>query len=281
MVRFMLLILTGVLCASAADKSPGEIYYLEEFNRAFNLIRQADALEAEAPTTALEKYLQARQGLQRLRKQAPQWNSEIIQYRLNYIERHVGPLLATMKLPPLQDNPAVQMKAKDAKIARLTAELVGVRETLQRQETDYRAKLREALAAQPARLNPETLEKAQKQTLHLQEELLYLKTNYQKGSHRLDELTKDLAAAKAENTQLRSQLQAFAPGGSRQTLRLANDLLHKRVAELSQQSPSGGQQDALRRQIADLQKKLHLEQLRSRRLAEENKKLRQLINTPR
>jgi len=277
----MPLYLAGLLHVVAADNSPGEIYYLEEFNRAFNLIRQADALEAEAPTNALEKYLQARQGLQRLKKNAPEWNAEIIKYRLDYIERHIGPLLATMKLPPLRDNPAVQLKEKDSKIARLTAELVGAREAMQKQEAEYRAKLREALAAQPARLNPETLEEVQKQSLHLQEELLFLKTNYQKGSRRLEELTRELETAKAENIRLRSQLQAFTPGGSRQTLRLENDLLHKRVAELSRQTPSGGQQDALRKQIVELQKQLHTEQLRTRSLAAENQKLRQLLNTPR
>ena len=122
---------TGPLVAlpmARAQQSPDDQYIA-----IYNLMQQADTLKATSqPRQALAGYTQALAGLQKFQKIFPDWNSEIVTYRLNYLTDKINGLAA--QLPPLPQNgppPATNAVPAGASAADLAAQLSALRAQVQ------------------------------------------------------------------------------------------------------------------------------------------------------
>ena len=157
----------------------------EQYVRIYNLIQQADALRAsgDAPS-ALPKYLEAQTSLAQIQRVNPTWSPKVVGYRLNYLAGKIAAIqeaAPAANLPPATGTPdkkaapAVAPGAgpNDAAAQQLT-ELQNAVKQLQTEKTVLEAKLKEALATQPATVDPRELAKAQEkvQALAKENELL-------------------------------------------------------------------------------------------------------------
>src|ERR1043166_5068458 len=58
----------------------------EDYLRIFNMIQQADSISAKGQSeTAQAKYREAQTALQNLHRTYPNWNAQMVAYRLNYL----------------------------------------------------------------------------------------------------------------------------------------------------------------------------------------------------
>lgn len=152
----------------------------DQFIRVYNLIQQADALQAIGQSqSAREVYMQANEALRALRKSSPAWNPSIVNYRSNYIAEKLGPMPATTAAPELPAaTPAPKPAATPAEeAANQIRELEESLKSLKADKEALDAKLREALSAQPATADPKELAKAEDRVKELQKENELLKAN--------------------------------------------------------------------------------------------------------
>jgi hypothetical protein len=153
MKRLVLFAVAWLVLNPAALRAEGPD---DQFIRVYNLIQQADALrEAGQTRAAQERYLEAQAALQKLQADYPQWNERIINYRKGYITEKLGPegaaaaaALGAAKTPPSAPKPAPD--EREQQIGALTQEIAQLRAESQ----TLQAKLREALSAQPAAVDP-------------------------------------------------------------------------------------------------------------------------------
>ncbi len=72
----------------------------DQYVRIYNLIQEADKLNGlDQPREALPKYLEAQTLLQRFQKGYPDWNSNVISFRLNYVAAKIGAMPASVPAP--------------------------------------------------------------------------------------------------------------------------------------------------------------------------------------
>jgi chromosome segregation ATPase len=248
----------------------------------YNLIQQADAkVEGGGTNEAYESFLKAQEDLRNLQRQYPTWNERVVNYRLRY----VGERLATLKTA-LQNGPAKTESTKDATGANTNApvslappgEVVSqfnsLNEQIQRlgaEKSLLEAKLREALTAQPAPVDPRQLHEAVERISSLQQtnKVLLTKLEEQEKERKnlvdkvvaeeaqraLNEanrqlLEQRLAASKAEKakSEIESQLKQLQEGPIKK-LEGENSALKQQVTELKSDTEKG-------RQVADLAGKL-------------------------
>src|SRR5436309_9198445 len=63
----------------------------DQYVQIYNLIQEADGMEAKAQSNqALAKYLEAQTALRRFQKGYPDWNSQVVKFRLGYLEDKVA-----------------------------------------------------------------------------------------------------------------------------------------------------------------------------------------------
>ena len=181
----LLLAVSFTVCAQSSE---------EQYVRIYNLIQQADALNGNGQfAQALPKYLEAQSALQRIQKFNPTWNPKVVSYRLSYIAERIeaGPGAASStpakKTSPPPTVPAAATTASTAKPEAQSqtaptagpnvAELQNTVARLQADKAILEAKLKEALATQPAAADPRELAKAQERIQSLLKENELLKTN--------------------------------------------------------------------------------------------------------
>jgi len=254
------LLVAGILSAQA--QSPEDQYV-----RIYNLIQQADALNGNGQfPQALPKYLEAQSALQRIQKVSPEWNPKVVNFRLNYIAEKIdaGPSIKTVApatkpapatVPPAPaatvDTPEAQAGTPLPSLA--TAELQNDVARLQVEKAILEAKLKEALATQPAAIDARELTKAQEkiQSLLKENELLKTSLKTEKGrpnttaeSREIEELKNALAEA---NRKLADQ---FARAN---TLLTERQELQKRLDSMETDNNDLAN---LRRSLADANRKL-------------------------
>ena len=229
----------------------------DQFVRIYNWIQQADALaESGRNDQARQKYLQAQAELKTLQTTHPDWNDSVVGFRLKYVAEKLAPLTQQDKQPahltPEQKSELSSPTAESAVLVQLlqeqTRQLTADKELLQ-------AKLREALTAQPAAVDPRELAKAQDKIKLLQKEVEVLRVNLEKAESRpdkpvdpvrLEETRQALAAAKQELAQqaesaraltlekdaLQQRLQSLISGAEIKSLREENQRLEWERDEL-------------------------------------------------
>lgn len=256
----------------------------DAFIRIYNLIQQADAnRETGQWSSARDAYTEAKSGLEVLRRNYPTWNERVVAYRIRYVTER----LETLKTKPeASEKPAtapataapVSSNAAPATALAPNGEVVAQFEQLnlqiQRLSSDkelLEAKLREALSAQPAPVDPREFQSAIERITALQttNKVLLASLEQQQTERRnlvdkvvadearaaLDEANKNLLEQKVAAGRIEKQKQEIEAklkdlqAGPLQTLQKENSTLKQQVTELKSDTERG-------KQVADLAAKL-------------------------
>ena len=242
----------------------------------YSLMQQADSLSgAGRANEALADFVEAQGELRKFQQANPDWNPKIVNFRLNYLAEKIAELTpqipATNPPPSVAATPAAPPPAPststappatgadfEARLKALQAQVQG----LQLDNATLEARLKEALAAQPAMVDPRELAQAREQIRSLMKENDLLKVSLARGqggavalpgldTNLLAQLRQALAeannklaqeAARAErltqeNQALQGRIQALlASPAATEALREENELLKKQMAELRAQA---------------------------------------------
>jgi tetratricopeptide (TPR) repeat protein len=250
MKRFVLsagLLLAVMLAQAQAQQDPDDQYVI-----IYSLMQQADAHENSGePQQALPQYVEAQAELQKFQKLFPDWYTNIVAFRLNYLAQKI--VEASAKVPAT--NVVVQTNAIPATQNDLEAQLSALHDqvqTLQADNTTLEAKLKEALASQPAMIDARELAKAQAQIESLMKENDLLRTSLAQGktngvAQSLEQVQQQLAEAMQklagqtaradklamENQSLQAKVQSLQTGANdAEALREENQVLKKQIADL-------------------------------------------------
>ena len=178
----------GILGASAQSTE-------DQYVRIYGLIQDGDRLVAEGRAgEALIRYRDALGYLQGLQRGNPGWNEKIVKFRLNYLSQRIEALQAKTTLPSptviegKAPGPVVPSTGTvgqtGAAISELERQVGALRDQVRQLEGDKTAlelKLKEALAVQPAAMDPRELAKAESRIQALQKENELLKVTLEQG----------------------------------------------------------------------------------------------------
>ena len=200
----ILLLTAGWLTARAQQSADSQ--YLKIYSN----LQQADGLaDAGDLRLALAEYTEAQMQLRAFQSTFPDWNPEIVTFRLKYLAGKIAGL--TAQLPPpvvvatntaINPVPVVAPAAADAELAALRGQI----EAVQSENATLLAKLKEALSAQPPPADAGALARAQEQVRALMKENDLLKAGAAAGNAGTGTDTNVSAALREENAQLKSQL---------------------------------------------------------------------------
>lgn len=224
---FVVLLSLGLGVMAASAQSPEEQYV-----RIYNLIQQADALRtAGQPDQALPKYLEANTALTQIQKVYPEWQAKVVSYRLSYLAEKIeaipGAKPVARQTPPLPPGAeasaavAATTEANNRVNNETQQQMVALQESVRRLESEKQileAKLKEALATQPASIDPRELTKAQDRVQALLKENELLKTGLEQEKTRpsnvtakeLDEARRTLAETNTRLVEQRAANQKLA-----------------------------------------------------------------------
>jgi tetratricopeptide (TPR) repeat protein len=174
---FALLFLAAGLSSARAQSADDQYVAL------YSLIQQADTLaDAGQPRPALTQYTEAQTELQKFKTVFPDWNPQIVTFRLKYLAEKIADL--TAELPPPTAAVETNLPPAESAAVKTDAELAALRSQLQALQSDNAtlvAKLKEALAARPAMVGVDELAKAQEQIRSLMKENDLLKASRKPG----------------------------------------------------------------------------------------------------
>jgi Tfp pilus assembly protein PilF len=251
----------------------------ETYVQIYSLIQQGDQLlNAGQPEAAALKFSQAEERLKEFKTANPSWNPKIISFRLRYVAERLQqaregrpPVAATARpaapprprpveppAPVSAPAPATTPvpAADDARA--LTAPLERQIRQLEAEKATLEAKLREALSAQPAAVDPRELSRAQEQIRILQKENEILKVSLSQEKER---------AAKAVDPAMVEQIRSALADSNRKLAEQADAILALRT-----------ENSALKTQI---EQNPQLARLRAQNsaLAQENQSLKTEVGT--
>jgi len=147
----------------------------DQYVRIYNQIQEADNLaNINQPSQALSKYLEAQTTLQRFQRANPDWNPNVVKFRMNYLATKISglsakALVAGFQAPPRSARPATNAPAPNE----VQNQLNDLREQIRQLQSDralLEAKLKESLSAQPAAIDPKELAKTQDQLKEMAKE---------------------------------------------------------------------------------------------------------------
>lgn len=287
-VAFWLCLGLARVCADSAD---------DAFIRIYNLIQQADAHRDTGQWSAAQAaYTEARSGLEALRRNYPAWNERVVAYRIRYVgerlealkarpEASEAPTAATTNAAPraTQGSPAATL----APNGEVVAQFEQLNLQIQRLAADKQlleAKLREALTAQPAPVDPREFQAAIERITALQttNKVLLASLEQQEAERRnlvdkvvadearaaLNEANKSLLEQKIAAGRIEQQRQEIETrlkelqAGPLQTLQKENSTLKQQVTELKSDTERGKQVAELSARLSQLQ--LDLDETRKR-----------------
>ena len=198
----------------------------------YNIIQQADNLaEGSQPKDALSVYLEAETKLENFQKLFPNWDTGIIAYRLSDLKKKIAALKAftapkkvEVVTGIIETNPAAAQAQAEA--SELSVQLQNAR--LENQ--NLQAKLKEALATQPAAVDASELAAAQQQLRELQKQNELLHAAQMQASVKRITVTNTNEISKL-NEQLAAAAKKYADEHSRaQMLIEENTALQKNLA---------------------------------------------------
>ena len=161
----MAVLLICLLPAAQAQQEADERYVT-----IYNLIQQGDSLtDSGQQRDALQAYVDAQARLQRFQKMYPAWDPGIVSYRLDDLDKKITRLnvaLVPKQIPP----PTATEGAAPAQPPSQAGELQSQLQSAQMDNETLQAKLKEALATQPAVIDSGELVAAQAQIRSLMKE---------------------------------------------------------------------------------------------------------------
>lgn len=263
MKRFLIIVALSLVVLGARAEGPDDQYV-----RIYNLIQEADKLNSnDQPSEALSKYLQAQTTLQRFQKGYPDWNNNVVNFRLNYMADKIAALSARVPAPAA---PAPKAAAKPGEPASASPaqpaapndwenQLNTLKDQvhqLQADKTVLESKLKEALSVQPATVDPRELAKAETKVQDLLKENDLLKVSLAQEQAKpiaapdtkaLDEAQQALAEA---NRKLAEQAKAA------DALALEKTTLQTKLDSLAATSASAADLEAAKQALAEANRKL-------------------------
>jgi chromosome segregation ATPase len=253
----------------------------------YNLIQQADTqVDSGNSSAAVTAYSKAQEDLKLLNRQYPSWNERVVNYRLRYVAERLATLkaagasaatpktnLATATSTPKTVQPGDASNAL-APAGEVIEQFNALNEQIQRLATEknlLEAKLREALSAQPAPVDPRQLQEAVERITSLQQtnKVLLLKLDEQEKERKnlvekvvieeaqraLNEANRQLleqrlaaSAMEKAKTETEAQLRQLQDGPLKK-LEGENSALKEQVTQLRADTEKG-------RQVAELAGKL-------------------------
>ncbi len=276
----------------------------DAFIRIYNLIQQADAhRETGQWSDAREAYTEAKAGLEVLQRNYPTWNERVVAYRIRY----VGERLKTLESAPAPAEKTPEKKPAASKApageshapalapnGEVVAQFEQLNLQIQRLAADKQlleAKLREALTAQPAPVDPREFQAAIERITALQttNKVLMASLERQQAERRnlvdkvvadearaaLDEANKSLLEQKVAAGRIEKQKQEIETrlkelqAGTLQNLQKENTTLKQQVGELKSDTERGKQVADLSARLSQLQLDLEDTKKRNSTLASE------------
>lgn len=256
---FVVLCSLGLGVMTAAAQSPEEQYV-----RIYNLIQQADALRSSGqPEQALPKYLEANTALTQIQRIYPEWQANVVKFRLRYLEEKIEaipgakPLVKATPPTPAGNQPPASAEIAAPASQASAQQMAALQDSVRRLEAEKQileAKLKEALATQPASIDPRELTKAQDRVQSLLKENELLKAGLDQEKSRpaagsakeleearrvLAETNTRLVEQRATNQQLTAEKKALqnqlgelvSSASVAAALRTENELLKKQLSE--------------------------------------------------
>lgn len=273
----------------------------DDFVEVYQLIQQTEAQrQAGRLEEARTGYEQARTMLQALKKSHPEWNERVIAYRLRYVDEKLAilPEAKTGAAPKPADKPAPPpAELPEGEVLTQFRNLHGEITLLRGEKQRLEAKLREALTAQPAPVDPREMQAAVERITRLQStnQVLTARIETQQAERRnlvdkvlmeeaqeaLQSANRQLAAQSEKSVELErlrnqaeAQLKRLQSDGMKQ-LQSENQSLKSQVTELSSETDRGAQVANLAERIARLQSGLEESQEQNKVLLADRKKLEQ------
>ena len=222
MLRFCVLAIvfaSFILPRSAAGQE-------DQYIHIYDLIQAGDNFRDTGKTVdASSRYTEAQAALQRFQKSYPDWNSNVVRFRLEYLASELA-TISTNARPASASTSGTNGTNRVGSTAANTDERVNALQAevrqLQIDRAMLEAKLKEAMSAQPAALDPREFNKAQEQIARLQKENELLKVNAEQQQTKtaptvdqkaFDELKQKLAETEhklAEQTELAKSFEKSA-----------------------------------------------------------------------
>jgi tetratricopeptide (TPR) repeat protein len=258
---FAIFLLAAGLSSARAQQDADDQYII-----IYSLLQSADTQAGAGHLQpALTQYTDVQNELLKFQKYYPDWNPKIVSFRLNYLAGKIAGLKAQMPAP-VAASPAAAVTNVHPAPASVPApepavvdDLRGQVQSLSAVNTTLQAKLKEALAAQPATIDPRELVKAQGKISELMKENELLKVSLSQGKTRTNivnvaaqtdalkraqaaladankKLSEQIARADKlaqDNQSLSARLQVLlASPGALDAVREENALLKKQIAGL-------------------------------------------------
>jgi tetratricopeptide (TPR) repeat protein len=272
-------LLVLAVCLPALAQGPDAQYV-----SVYNLIKEADALNATGQSRlAFEKYKAAQDDLKRLQTSNPKWNEKAVSFRLSYLEGKLSVLASHANVAARDTNAPITAPIKPVEITGPERQIRELEDQLRQIATEravLEAKLREALSAQPAAVDPRELTKAEDRIKTLQKENELLKANldqeHAKSGKAINPALleqKDKALAEA-NARLKQDAQAMA------SLAAEKQTLQDRLQTMKDATPALlAENEKLKKEIVDAQKQL--KEAAGKRATQTNRKDRDESSTQR
>lgn len=264
MRRFMAVLLLALLPLLARGQADAE------FLGIYNLIEEAETLERGGDVAgAYQRYLAARRDLEAFARANPLWNPTIVKFRRGFLDAKLGELkprvpdaerAAPLHAPATAADRAADLALRAAQLEerlaasqRQTRQLESTRADLEAERETLRAKLREALAARPADVDPAALRRAEERITLLLKENEVLKASLERQAADQAKAAEALgraAALEKELAEARARLKAQRAAADE--LVLENERLAARLRGAGETS----QIPALRAEVDRLQQAL-------------------------
>lgn len=197
----------------------------------YGMLQDAETLLAKGEeSAALIRYREVQEGLQKLQSAYPGYNATVIKYRLEYVTQKIAPLAAKFpnikampkaapatkpKAMPVKENvptPAPEPVFVETELTRAHDQII----SLQTEKIMLQKQLKDALAAQPAAVDPKEMAKVESSLMETKKERDLLKVSLQQEQAKAAKLVdpKEVTATKQQladvNKELASQQKAMA-----------------------------------------------------------------------
>lgn len=273
MKRLLIVALAVLLAAPASVRSEGPD---DRYIQIYGLIQEGDQLaRTNQPDAARQRYTEAIAGLKQLQASYPQWNTQLIEFRLRTLEAKVGPAAKPPPSepgtqPPQVPQPQVQPPAqplpqtlpsttpsrvlpevddRDSQIQQLRQQVA----RLQNDKAVLDAKLREALAVQPAAVDPRELIRAEERIVALEKDKEVLRVSLQLAEAKVAEHGAD-STAELRKTLAEARQRLAEQSDTIMALRQEKTLLQQHLQSASQASDTAKalstENEALKKQLA-------------------------------
>jgi Flp pilus assembly protein TadD len=271
-IALSLLLATGVRAAGPDDQYLG-IYYL---------IQEADgASSAGKAAEALERYQDALVSLQRLQRTNPDWQVNVVRYRLTYLNNRIALMNAMVNATQPAARPGTNATpvaaATNAPVSdEVAQQLNDLKTQVQRLQSDnssLQSKLREALAVQPAVADPQELARVEARLRELakENELLKLSLTETQQKASATASAKQVTELRKEADDLRRKLAEEA----RRTTALAAEKseLEDRLSRMTGSPRDTNARASVRRKLDETSRALEEQRKQTAQLLKDNKSL--------